>query len=323
MKKQKRVVIVAIVLSIALVCIKYTAYLYTNSTVILADAAEGIVNVVASCFALFSITLAAKPRDKDHPYGHGKIEFFSVGIEGILISIASILIIMKGITALFMPSEISEIGLGTFLIAITAVANFVMGRVMIHYGNKEHSITLIADGKHLLLDTISTCSFIVGLGVIYFTGFEILDSIFSIMAGFYILYIGYGLCRKFVAGLMDETDFELLDKVAVILNDNRRSSWVDIHNLRSQQYGSSFHIDCHLTLPRFYGLEEAHDEVTAVSKLISEKFNNNSEFFIHADPCLPECCKHCSMVDCPVRSESFKKTITWTVDTLIKDEKHI
>lgn len=301
---------------------KFLAYFLTGSTVILTDAAESIVNIVGSGFAFYSIYLSSKPRDKNHPYGHGKVEFFAAGVEGVLIFVAGVLICIKACFAIISPQPIKELGLGSILIASTGLVNYIMGYVLIRSGKRINSLTLEADGKHLQVDAYSSLGVIVGIGLIYFTNILIIDGVLSLLIGGYVIFNGYKLVRKFVAGLMDETDFELLEKVVVQLNENRRNEWIDIHNLRVQQYGADIHVDCHVTLPWYFDLQRVHEEVSCIDKMVAKDSEGSVEFFIHADPCLPQCCHYCKVENCPVRTEVYRKEVVWTVDILMENQKH-
>lgn len=300
---------------------KFGAYILTASNFVLTDAAESIVNVVASAFAFFSIYLAAQPRDQNHPYGHGKVEFFSVFIEGSLISIAAIIIIIKSVYGIFYPAVVHDLITGAVIIGITGIVNGVLGFYMINKGKSLPSITIYADGKHLLTDMFTSIGLVVGLLLIHFTKILWLDSALSIAVALYILYSGYGLVRRSVSGLMDEADFEVVTEVLEVLNKKREVEWIDIHNFRAQKYGHELHIDCHLTLPNYFDLNRVHEEVKKVDRLINNEVTQ-TELFIHADPCIPECCHYCSMPNCPIRSEAKTENITWTMDKIIRNKKH-
>jgi cation diffusion facilitator family transporter len=311
-----------LIAGIAIMILKFVAFFLTRSNAILSDALESIINVVAGAFAYYSLQLAAKPKDFDHPYGHGKIEFISAGFEGGLILLAGIIIIGKSIINIFNPVVIDKLGVGAILAAIAGIANYIMGRMLIKTGKQHRSIILVADGKHLQSDTWSSLGLIAGVILIYFTGWVWLDNVFAILFGFIIIYTGYKLVRKSLAGLMDEADENILKDVIQVLNDNRNPKWIDMHNLRIQQYGSSFHIDCHITLPWYDDLQTSHDELKKIEDLIHEKFNQKVELFIHPDPCLPFSCSICQINECRVRQQPFKQKITWTIENLLKNEKH-
>lgn len=309
-------------IGILLMLAKFTAYIITSSNSILTDAAESIVNVLASAFAFYSIYVAAQPRDNNHPYGHGKVEFFSVFIEGSLIMIAGILIIFKSVYNLFYPHEINDLISGTIIIAAAGLVNFILGYYLINQSKKLNSLTLFADGKHLQTDAYTSGGLVAGLVLIYLTGLNYLDSVLSVAIGLFIIYSGYKLVRRSVSGLMDESDFETADEVISILNSGRKDSWIDMHNLRTQRYGGDIHIDCHLTLPYYFDLNKVHEEVSEVDAMMNSRVNSSIEFFIHADPCIPECCHYCRMDACPVRSEPRTTDIVWTTNNVTRNKKH-
>jgi cation diffusion facilitator family transporter len=322
LQTQKKVILLSLVVGILLMLAKFTAYLITSSNSILTDAAESIVNILASLFAFYSIYIAAQPKDLNHPYGHGKVEFFSVFIEGALIIIAGVLISFKSVYNLFYPHEISELVIGTVIIGISGLINYALGYYLIDQSKKHNSLTLNADGKHLQTDSYTSAGLVIGLLLIYFTGLNYLDSILSISIGVFIINSGYKLVRKSVSGLMDESDFDTSDEIIAILNTHRKDSWIDMHNLRTQRYGPDIHIDCHITLPYYFDLNKVHEEVSEVDKLVNYKANSRTEFFIHADPCMPECCHYCRMLECSVRSEPKNMDIAWTIENVTKNEKH-
>lgn len=322
MQKQKTVILVSLAVGILLMLAKFTAYFITSSNSILTDAAESIVNILASLFAFYSIYIAAQPRDTNHPYGYGKVEFFSVFIEGSLIIMAGIIIGFKSAYNLFYPHEIQDLMDGILIIGIAGIINFILGYYLINQSRKLNSLTLFADGKHLQTDAYTSVGIVAGLLLINFTGLYYLDSIISILIGLYIIYSGYKLVRQSVSGLMDESDIDTAEEIVSILNEHRKESWIDMHNLRTQRYGPDLHIDCHLTLPYYFDLNKVHEEVSEVDKLVNHKTNSQIEFFIHADPCIPECCHYCRMPACEVRTESKQIDILWTTDNVTKNQKH-
>lgn len=322
MKEKRNIIIVALVVSVVLMLAKFSAYFITASNFVLTDAAESIVNVVASSFAFFSIYIASRPRDENHPYGHGKIEFFSVFLEGALISIAGVGILFKSVYGLFYPQVIHDLLTGAIIIGVTGAINGALGYYMINRGKTLKSVTLDADGRHLLTDMVTSGGLVLGLLLINFTGLIWLDGVLSIVVGLYICYSGYQLIRKSVAGLMDETDFAVVEHIIAVLNEQRKPEWIDIHNLRAQKYGHELHLDCHMTLPNYFDLNRVHQEVTLVDKMINEKAGVPTELFIHTDPCLPECCHYCSMPNCPIRSEAKRVDIEWTMENIIRNKKH-
>ncbi len=308
--------------SILLMGIKFAAYIITHSNAILTDALESIINVVAGAFALFSIYYGSMPKDKNHPYGHGKIEYLSVGVEGGLIIIAGGSIFVKSIIGFFHPTIIHSLDIGVYFSAFAGFCNYLMGTYLIKKGGVHNSSLMIADGKHLITDTVSSIGLIIGLAVIYFTNLLWLDNVIAIIFGMYILYAGYKLLKESITSLLDEADYVQLNKVVEILNKHRAEKWIDMHNLRVLKYGSHLHIDAHITLPWYDNLELSHREVTAVENLITEKLKGEVEFFIHADPCLPASCPICPIQTCKVRKHPFVKRLDWTLENMLPDQKH-
>lgn len=301
---------------------KFLAYFITGSNAILTDAAESIVNVIASSFAFYSIYLSIQPKDENHPYGHGKVEFFSAFVEGVLICLAGLIIILKSGHDLIYPNQLKQLYDGAIIIAITGVINALVGYYLIKTGKSNRSITLEADGKHLLTDAVSSAGLVIGIMLIIFTQIYWLDSAISILIGLFIVYNGYRLTRRSVGGLMDESNIELVKDIVDILQQNRHESWIDVHNLRAQQYGSDLHIDCHVTLPYYFDLNAVHQQVSDIDKLINQSGSHTTELFIHTDPCLPACCDYCKMPNCGVRQQAFKQEIVWNMDNVTKNQKH-
>jgi cation diffusion facilitator family transporter len=295
LQPKKKAILLSLCISVLLMLAKFGAFFITHSNAILTDAAESIVNVLASSFAFYSIYLTTLPKDENHPYGHGKVEFFSAFLEGTLIGIAGIIIIFKSSYNLIFPNPIANLFEGAIIIGSTGIINMLVGYYLIKVGKQHRSITLEADGKHLLTDAITSAGLVVGILIIYVSEIYWLDSVVSILLGLYIIYSGYKLTRKSVGGLMDESNIELVNNIVKLLQDHRRSPWIDVHNLRAQQYGADVHMDCHFTFPYYFDLNEVHNEISQIDQLINESVSHSTELFIHADPCLPACCNYCSM----------------------------
>ncbi|HTB27219.1 MAG TPA: cation diffusion facilitator family transporter, partial [Puia sp.] len=298
-------------IAVLLFSIKIIAWWLTRSVAILTDALESIVNVIAGIVGLYSLTIAYKPRDSNHPYGHGKAEFLSAAIEGTLIMLAGVFIIYEAVSQLIHPKELQQLNYGILLVGISAIINFVVGYYAVKKGRENNSEALEASGHHLKSDTYSTLAIIVGLFLIYFTHIHQLDSIIAIIMSVVIMIIGYRIARKSVAGIMDEADEKILGKVIARLNNSRQSNWIDIHNLRVIKFGNVLHVDCHMTVPWYLNVREAHEEIDKLRKLIQSEFGSVMEFFVHSDGCIPDCCPVCIKTDCHVREHPFIKKIEW------------
>ncbi len=309
-------------IAIVLFALKIIAWYLTHSVAILTDALESIVNVIAGAVGLYSLSIAYKPRDSNHPYGHGKAEFLSAAIEGTLIMLAGVFIIFEAVSQLLHPKELHQLNTGILLVAVSAVINFVVGFIAIRRGKANQSEALQASGHHLQSDTYSTLAIMVGLVLIYFTHIHQLDSIVAIIMSVVIMIIGYRIARKSVAGIMDEADEKILEKVIDLLNNNRGPNWIDIHNLRVIKFGNVLHIDCHMTVPWYFNVSQAHDEVDRLRVLIQKEFGSAMEFFVHADDCIPDCCPICIKPDCHVRKHPFVKKIEWDLENVVPNKKH-
>lgn len=324
-KINSKIKIQFLVLSIGVLLMlgKFIAYLITHSNAILTDALESIINIIAGGFGLYSLILASKPKDEDHPYGHGKIEFISASIEGVLIILAGIAIITKSTFNLFFPGEVHKLDIGIWIIAISGAINYIIGHLAEKKGETSHSITLVASGKHLKSDAYTTIGILMGLLLIFFTKIIWIDNVVAIVGGNWIIYSGYKILKESVGGIMDEADFNLLDKITTNLEKNRKPNWIDIHNLRTIKYGDKLHIDCHATLPYYFTVLEGHGEIDLIEKLIDQVFEKKVEIFIHIDPCNPDySCAICLKTDCNLRKLSFEKKIPWNLENTMQNSKH-
>ena len=315
---QKLVALVSIVLFL----FKIVAWYLTGSVAILTDALESIVNVVAGLIGLYSLHISAKPKDIDHPYGHGKAEFISAAIEGTLIAVAGVFIIYEAINNLLQEHTVKKLDWGIILIAITALINYIAGTLCERTGKKNNSLALIASGKHLKSDTYTTLGIVAGLILLYFTRLSWMDSALALLFAFIIIYTGYKIIRSSIAGIMDEADQQLLQRLIVSLNENRNANWIDLHNLRIIKYGATIHLDCHLTVPWYFNVHEAHKEIDALGELVRKNFGHSVELFVHSDGCLDFSCAICSKTDCTVRQFPYSERVEWTMENILNDRKH-
>ncbi len=302
--------------------LKFVAYWLTGSRAILTDAFESIINVVAGGFAFYSTYLSGLPKDRNHPYGHGKVEFFSAGLEGVLIMLAGLFIIYQVIYDWQTPTELHNLTGGTLLILVSTLTNALLGHWLITWGRRTRSPALLADGRHLLLDGLSSAVLLIGLVLILLTGYAWIDAFLAVGLAGFIFYSGYRLLRQSVAGLMDEADEKVLKDLQVALLAARRDGWIDLHNLRVQRYGADLHIDCHLTLPYYWHLEATHDEVKRLEEVLRQPFAQQVEIFVHADPCEAACCAHCRLARCSVRQHPHTTDVDWSLDNLYRNRKH-
>ena len=301
---------------------KFYAYYATGSTAVLTDALESIINVVAAAFAYYSVYLASLPRDLNHPYGHGKIEFFASGLEGVLILLASAYIFLHASQHLISNPPLVRLDLGMYISLSSAVLNGFMGIYLVRMGKSTHSPALMADGKHLKLDAYNGLLIVFALGLTYLTGWIWVDAIASILFAALMCWQGIRLIRESVAALMDETNPTVFNRVIDLIMQHQKPTWIDLHNLRIQQYGGDLHIDCHLTLPRYWDLNRVHDEIHDFEVTMGQVLPTEIEIFVHVDPCLDACCSHCEITDCVIRSHAFSNKIEWTAKNMALNQKH-
>lgn len=302
--------------------IKLLAWYITASNSILSDALESIVNIIAGAFTWYSLWLSAKPKDKEHPYGHGKIEFIAAGFEGSLIIIAGIAIIVKSIYNFKNPQIIYSLDAGIYLTFFAGLVNYITGDILVKKGKKKRSSAMIASGKHLKSDAYTSVGLIVGLLLVIFTHQYILDNFIAIIFASLIIWMGIKIIKNSLSGIMDENDETIINELSLIFNACRNENIIDIHNLRVIRYGTQLHIDCHATLPYYFNLQQAHDILDNIDKTINKKMGASVEFFIHTDPCIESSCFICEKHDCAVRKNKFVKKIDWNSDNLLNNKKH-
>lgn len=316
---QKKIVFVSVILLVA----KFIAFYLTNSVGILTDALESIVNVTAGAISLYSIYLAIKPKDADHPYGHGKIELISASVEGILIMVAGGFIIYEGIYRFFKPSPINELDFGIIIIIISGTINYLLGWYSIHIGKKHHSIALVAGGKHLHSDAYSTIGLVIGLILLLFTGYLWIDSVIALIFGLIIVITGINILRKTISNLMDEADFSVITKIKEQLISMQSTLWIDIHNVKVVKYGETLHIDCDLILPWYLNIKEAHTETDILKHLIKNSFEEQVDLTIHVDACFEELCPHCLFSSCIYRKHPFSSPRDISISNLISTRPNL
>lgn len=298
-----------------LLVVKLSAWLLTGSAAILSDALESIINVVAAVFAVLSVSVAETPPDKGHPYGHGNIEYYAALIEGLLIFLASLCIFWESFDKILHPQPMPHLGAGLTLLVLAGLANLWLGLKLLRQGRRSGSLTLTADGQHVLTDVYSSAGVFVGLTLVMATGWLWLDGAVACLVGVNIAWTGVRLVRRSVAGFMNESDPALLREICVLLRENRHPSWIDIHRLRVIKSGRAIHVDLHLILPRDLILAEAHDQVVAMEALLQASLGPEADIMIHADPCNDGRCPACDAAPCDLRQAPSVSMPLWSMDT--------
>lgn len=312
---KKRAAIISLVVGLGMFAAKMSAYLITNSAAIFSDALESVVHIAATSMALFSIYLSLEPADESHPYGHGNIEYFSAGLEGLLIIIAAIAIIYNAVVDFIFGITLNQLDSGFMIILAAGIVNLFLGLYLIRVGKNTNSLTLVADGKHVLTDSYTSLAVVIGLFFVLLTDYVYLDPIVAIFVALNIIFTGYKLIRESVGGLMHETDTDMLNRIAEKIRIVKKDYWVDVHHLRFWKSGERVFIDMHLVLPFFFTIKESHDEDYYLDSAIKE-ISKNAEIKIHLDYCVPELCKYCSYSQCAERSEAKREELKWSTESL-------
>ena len=319
---KRRLGLLSLVVSAGLLAVKFYAYHLTRSQAVLTDALESIINVFTSGFAFYSLYLAELPKDENHPYGHGKVEYLSVGFEGALIVMAGAYILYSATLSLIHPQPVGRADWGVVLMAGTAAVNLGVGLLLVRNGKQLKSVALVGDGQHLYIDALTSIVSAAALVLVAVTGQVRFDAGAALLLGGFILVNGARMLRRSVSGLMDETDTAIVTEVIEELQAHRRAPWIDVHNLRVQRYGANLHIDCHMQMPYYFTLEEVHSQLFDIEELIKERFAVEVEMFVHADPCTFAACSLCLMADCPVRQHPFRHEMPWTLQNAVRNERH-
>lgn len=296
-----RAAVISLVVSTALLGLKYLAYELTGSTAILSDALESIVNVVAALFSLGGLVVAGWPADRNHPYGHGKIEFFSAAFEGGLIAFAAVLILKEAGTALLFGHTLHQLNIGVLITVGAGFVNAALGAYLLQVGRRYHSPALIADGMHVMADFRTTLAATVGLGLVLFTGQSWLDPLVAALVGVNLIWTGLGLVRHAAGGLLDEEDTELLQRVVHGINANLVPGVVRVHFLRAIRSGRVTHVDAHLVVPEFWTVEQAHEFADAFERRVVRTLDLDGEIAFRIVPCHRQHCAACDMTPCPIR----------------------
>jgi cation diffusion facilitator family transporter len=312
---RKKAAYLSLAVGIGMFITKMTAYFITGSVAIFSDAAESVVHVAATGMALFSIILSSKPADETHLYGHGNVEYFSAGVEGFLIVFAAGVIIYQAILDIIAGPTLESLSIGVIFISAAGIVNLALGYYLIRTGKKTNSLTLVADGKHVLTDAITSIGVLVGITLVLITDYVMLDPILAIIVALNIVFTGYKLIRESIGGLMLETNPEILKTISDRLISIRKDYWIDLHELRYWQSGDKTFMDFHLILPYYFTIEQSHNEEKRIDEELQKEYPN-SQIKIHFDYCNYDLCKFCGYKECDVRKEEKKINFAWDVQKL-------
>jgi cation diffusion facilitator family transporter len=297
-RRTRNVALISLVGGFVIFSAKMAAWFLTGSSAVLSDALESTVNVVAATFAVFAVRFAAQPADRDHPYGHGKIEFLSAAFEGGLISFAAVMIVYAAAEQLVRGPELRRLDLGLFVTAAAGGANLLLGSFVLRHGRKLGSPTLVADGKHILSDVWTTAGVLTGLLLVRLTGVVWLDPIAALAVGLLLARTGVRLVRESVAALLDAEDPELLERLVRAFNESPIDGLGGVHRLRAIRSGGVVHVDAHIFVPEHWTVAQAHDAVTRLEAEVKERCGLAGELALHLDPCHTGYCPGCELPAC-------------------------
>ncbi len=244
--------------------LKWLAYVFTGSVALYSDALESVVNIAAAGAALVAVLVSRRPADHNHPYGHTKAEYFSAVLEGVLIVLAALAIVREAWPKLTNPTPLPELGQGVLFSLAASALNAVLGWFLLLQGRKAHSPAVIADGKHILTDVLTSLGVLVGIGLAWLSGWWILDPLLAIGVATNILWVGWRLVRDSVGGLMDEAlPAQELDQIRNALNKALQGLAVEgkvleVHDLRTRRAGPRTFVEFHLVVPGATPVEQAH-----------------------------------------------------------------
>ncbi len=312
--------LISLVVAVLMLAAKYQAYRMTRSTAVLSDALESIVNVVAAVFALGGLLFAGRPADRNHPYGHGKIEFFSAAFEGGLIAFASVVIVYEVVRILLAGAEVRQISTGILIVFATGLVNLVLGWYLVRTGRRYQSLTLVADGKHVIADFWTSAGVVVGLLLVHLTGLAWLDPIVALLVALSLMWTGFKLVRHAAGGLLDEEDPVLLSRVLNALQGYVGHGVIRVHHLRAIRSGRFHHVEAHLVVPEFWSVERAHEISEDVAARVIRDLGVEGEMVFHTDPCHRIYCAVCDLEDCAIRREPFLKVTPLTLEEAVQPD---
>lgn len=301
-----RIAMVSIGAGSLILALKYVAFRVSGSTALMSDAYESVVNVVAAVFALGAVVFSGRPADREHPYGHGKIEHFSAAFEGGLISLAAVLIVYEAAMALYRGPKLLDLGFGLIVNLVAGGLNGLLGLFLLRTGRKQRSKALEADGHHILSDFYTTLGIAAGLLLVKVTGLAWLDPVVALVVGLLLGFTGFRLVRESSAALLDQEDPETLARLLAVMNQVKPEDVLAIHELRTLRSGRYTHVDIHIVLPEIYPIRKGHDLAEDFGRRALAEAGIEGELHTHVDPCAQLFCDRCPLPDCPIRREPLK-----------------
>jgi cation diffusion facilitator family transporter len=300
---------------------KAWAYFITHSQAIFSDAVESIINVISAFISIWVVHISAKPADQDHPYGHGKVEYFSSAFEGGMIAFAAVLIFFEAGRALLHGSEIQQLGESFWLMIVATLANLALGYWLLRVSKKSRSIALRASGLHVLSDCWTTAGVVLSLGLIIIFKANWIDPVCALLIAVLLAKTGFDLVRESVSGLLDAEDRKILLTLKDIISNDHHPGIIQVHHARIMRAGSYHHIDAHAVVPEFWDVLEAHNRTQQFETRMISQYPYDGELHLHMDPCRRAYCGVCDLEGCPIRQSPFKEKLDITLEDLVSPEE--
>ena len=264
----------SIAAAVATITLKFAAYLLTGSVGLLSDAAESVVNLVAAFVALVALRVAAQPADEEHQFGHAKAEYFSAAVEGIMIFVAALFILYSSVARFLAPEPLENLGVGLGVSVLASVLNAAVAVVLIRAGRQHRSITLVADGKHLVTDVWTSGGVVVGVLLVALTGWLRLDPVIAFLVGLNIIWTGIHLVRESIDGLMDHAPSPECQAGIQQIIDDVSGQDVQIHWVRARVVGHQNHIAMHVLVPGAWSVQRGHDLLEDIEQRFHARFDH-------------------------------------------------
>ncbi|MBP7509243.1 MAG: cation transporter [Prolixibacteraceae bacterium] len=288
-KSLKKFIYLSILAAVSTIALKFIAWKMTGSVGLLSDAIESCVNLVAAVVALIMISISERPADEGHAFGHSKAEYFSSAIEGAMIIVASFSIISAAVPRIINPQPIENVGVGLMVSFGASLINLVVALILIKNGKKNKSITLEADGKHLMTDVWTSVGVLVSIGLVRLTGWLVLDGVVAVIVALNILWAGYSLIKRSAMGLMDSAVSEAdLKKITDYL-DSYKAQGIEYHSLLTRQSGQRIFVIVHILIPGNKTIQEGHDIAENIEKGIRKSFDSPITVVTHLEPLEDPC----------------------------------
>ncbi|MBV9079116.1 MAG: cation transporter [Methylobacteriaceae bacterium] len=283
MDRREKLAAATIGIGLVVLGLKYAAYLVTGSVALYSDALESVINVVTAAVALYALRVSRQPADADHPYGHSKAEYFSAVLEGVLIVVAALLILQEAVSGFLAPKPLDAPFAGLALNAGAGILNAVWSTVLIREGRRLRSHALVADGRHLFTDVVTSAGVLAGVGLVALTGVLQADPVIAALVALNILWSGWAVMRESVGGLMDRsTPPETLARIREIISGHADGA-IEAHDLRTRHAGRMTFIDFHLVVPGHLTVSDAHDICDRIERGLKDEVED-ALVTIHVEP---------------------------------------